>query len=78
MFQRRLREKIEGHQIFIISLEDLLMQKVIWQLDTNSELQKQDIKRLIQRNHEKIDFNYCNNWADQLGILKEWKEIITS
>lgn len=67
-FTRRMKKTLEGGELWFISLEDLLLQKLLWHKESNSELQLEDVRRLIAANKSRLDNRYCLTWASQLGI----------
>ena len=72
-FERRIKIKLEDFEIFIVSIEDLIISKVIWALDSDSDMQNRDIKTLLS---EKVDLEYIEKWAEKLNItdyLKRFK-----
>lgn len=64
-FRRKKKIKINGIEIFIVSIEDLILSKLVWAKDSHSEIQLKDIRNLIQ---EKIDLNYIKKWASSLQV----------
>ena len=46
-FERRQKIRLTDFDIYIVSKEDLIISKLIWFKDSNSELQKKDIKNLL-------------------------------
>ena len=64
-FERRVKLKLEDFEIFIVSIEDLIISKVIWAQDSNSEMQNRDIEMLLK---EKVDLDYMSTWAAKLNI----------
>lgn len=75
-FARRKEEMFEGKKLWFISLEDLLLQKLVWHTEGGSELQKEDVRRLILANRNRLDVRYCKEWADRLHISKLIKELL--
>jgi hypothetical protein len=69
-FERRIPVKFEDFEIYIVSIEDLIISKVIWALDSNSEMQNRDIKTLLD---EKVDLDYIGKWAAKLNITEYLK-----
>ena len=64
-FERRNKIKFDDYEIFIVSIEDLIISKVIWAQDSNSEMQNRDIQMLLK---EKVDLDYIEKWATKLNI----------
>ncbi len=69
-FERRIAVKFEDYKIFIVSIEDLILSKVIWAQDSGSEMQNRDIEMLLK---EKVDSDYIFNWADKLNVTNYLK-----
>jgi len=64
-FERRISVKFEDFEIYIVSIEDLIISKAIWALDSNSEIQNRDIEMLLK---EKVDLDYIGKWAAKLNL----------
>lgn len=46
--------------------------KLIWARDTQSELQRRDVKVLLSPS---VDVQYVSDWANRLGVGDLWNEI---
>ena len=75
-FRRRVQLSFEGVAMWFISLEDLVLQKLIWHKESGSELQLEDVRRLIFSNRGRIDEQYCLKWAEELGLVPELRGIL--
>lgn len=75
-FQRRVLKDIEGINLFLISLEDLILSKLLWAKDSRSELQLNDVKNLTTFDREGLDLAYLENWADTLSVKTLLKECL--
>jgi hypothetical protein len=64
-FERREKTHYYGREIWIISKEDLILAKLWWSKDTNSEIQFSDIESLM---HSGFNKNYTENWIDELEV----------
>ena len=71
-FKRRRQIKIDGLEVFIVSIEDLLISKLLWSRESRSDLQINDVRNLLK---EKIDLQYLAKWMERLNILDYFKEI---
>jgi hypothetical protein len=71
-FARRQPVSFAGTRTWIVSREDLILSKLVWALESNSELQRRDIHQLIA---EGIDFDYIYRWAPQLGVATLLNEL---
>ena len=75
-FNRRRPVPIESHNVFFISLEDLILQKLLWRRETQSEQQLADIKRLIAQNETILDREHLKAWSVRLGLRQEMAELL--
>jgi len=64
-FNRRRKVKFSGIELFIVSKEDLILSKLSWAKDSDSELQKRDIKNLLTSAYDK---EYLYEWAKKLDL----------
>ena len=64
-FNRREKVKIDGFEIYIVSIEDLIISKLIWAKDSNSQVQLNDIENLMV---QEVDTDYLEFWKKELGI----------
>jgi hypothetical protein len=65
-FARRRAVALAGIRTWIVSCEDLILSKLVWALESNSELQRRDIHQLLAG---AIDLDYIHKWAPQLGVV---------
>ena len=66
-FKRRRQINIEGTQISVVAPEDLILSKLIWSKDSQSDLQFRDVRQLIAGAND-LDWAYLKKWAIDLGI----------
>jgi hypothetical protein len=71
-FNRRKNILIDGISIWIVTREDLILSKLYWAKDSNSELQLRDVKNLLTAS---LDIVYLDSWATELGVEPLWKQI---
>jgi hypothetical protein len=64
-FERRKAVDLAGVSTWITSREDLILSKLVWARDANSELQKRDVRTLLD---DSVDWDYVRKWAPQLGV----------
>jgi hypothetical protein len=64
-FTRRRAVEVAGVRTWIVSREDLALSKLVWALDSGSELQQRDVKVLLA---ESVDLDYIRLWAPRLGV----------
>lgn len=75
-FKRRQAVQIENHNVFFISLEDLVLQKLLWRKETQSEQQLTDIKRLIAQNETILNREHLRTWSQRLGLQEELDQLL--
>ena len=72
-FARRRQVAIAGIQTWVVSCEDLVLSKLVWALDSNSELQRRDIRQFLA---VAIDIDYIRKWAPNLGVTTLLNELM--
>ncbi len=65
-FNRRERHLFEGYPVYVVTKEDILISKLIWIQEIQSNLQKEDIITLW--NLELIDKDYISFWVKKLKL----------
>jgi hypothetical protein len=71
-FSRRHRKKINGFEIFIISPEDLIISKLMWAMDSMSEIQLKDVSDIVLC-VTNLDLNYLEFWVKKLELEKMYE-----
>ncbi|MFH0907150.1 MAG: hypothetical protein V1929_00100 [bacterium] len=64
-FERRRRIEIGSFHTFIVSKEDLILSKLCWAKDSESEMQLRDVANLLVSGY---DQHYVRTWAEKLGV----------
>lgn len=64
-FQRRRRTDFYGREIWIISIEDLIIAKLWWAKDSRSEKQLSDVENLLKSG---FDAEYVERWTRELQV----------
>jgi hypothetical protein len=72
-FARRQPVKMHGVKTWIVSREDLILSKLVWSKDSRSELQRRDVKTLLD---ESMDRDYLQHWATRLDVAGALMEIM--
>jgi len=75
-FRRRRSIPIEDTTISMVAPEDLVLSKLVWMKDSQSEVQRRDIKNLLDTVSD-LDHDYIDKWANDLGVFPLWQEIRT-
>ena len=73
-FQRRKKIKLDDTEMFLISIEDLVLSKLLWSKQSHSEIQLKDVKNLLQ---QKPDIKYIEQWISRSGIEELWQEVLS-
>lgn len=73
-FSRRRKITIDGVDMYIVSPEDLILSKLFWAKDSRSELQRRDVKNLLE-DVKDIDKGYIDKWKDALGVAELLEEM---
>lgn len=71
-FARRKPVAMAGVKTWIVSREDLILSKLVWASDTDSELQRRDVKSLLDGS---IDRPYLDLWATRLNVAELLEKI---
>jgi hypothetical protein len=64
-FKRRTRVAFAGVETWIASREDLILSKLVWARETDSELQRRDVRALLDG---PLDREYLEKWASLLDV----------
>ncbi len=65
-FERRSKIEFAGIKLWVVSKEDLILSKLCWSKESQSELQFRDIKNLLNTGY---DEGYVQRWANKLRVL---------
>ena len=63
---------MNGVKTWIVSREDLILSKLVWAKESGSELQRRDVKTLLD---DSMDSAYLKQWSARLGVEQALKEI---
>jgi hypothetical protein len=64
-FDRRQKQDFYGRDIFVITLEDLIISKLLWAKKSFSEKQLTDVENLLGND---FDTQYMKFWVNKLGL----------
>lgn len=65
-FRRKKRSNVLGTDSWLVSPEDLVLSKLIWIQDVQSDLQICDIENLLES--KDLDLKYIQNWVSKLNL----------
>jgi hypothetical protein len=72
-FARRRKVLVEQANVWVVSIEDLILSKLVWRGQSRSELQLTDVRQLITSN-PKLDWAYLRRWAIELRVEEALSE----
>lgn len=72
-FARRRAVGLPGFSAWVVSKEDLLLSKLVWARDAESELQRRDVRNLLASGAEVA---YLREWAPRLGVSELLEELL--
>jgi hypothetical protein len=64
-FARRVQVQLPGFSAWLVSREDLILSKLAWAKDAESELQMRDVRNLLSG---QVDLTYLRQWAPALNV----------
>lgn len=73
-FERRRQVEVEGTQLNVVAPEDLILSKLAWGQQTESELQRRDVRGIISAVAD-LDWGYLEHWSIQLGVDSLLREV---
>lgn len=76
-FDRRQHRELLGIEIGLTTLEDLIIAKLEWSEMGDSELQRRDIRELVDLAGDAIDHSYLDLWIDALKLRAAWDRVST-
>lgn len=66
-FERRQKTTVLGFDAWVVSIEDLIISKLIWIQQLQSEKQMLDIQSLLEI--KQIDVEYLEKWVKKLNLV---------
>lgn len=72
-FSRRQQINIGGMPVSVVAPEDLILSKLVWAKESNSELQLLDVRQMLLSVNE-LDNDYLQKWADEMGVAELLKK----
>ncbi|MBI3530749.1 MAG: nucleotidyl transferase AbiEii/AbiGii toxin family protein [Betaproteobacteria bacterium] len=72
-FGRRVKVQLPGFAAWLVSREDLILSKLAWARDAESELQMRDVRNLLSG---EVDLAYLRQWAPSLNVDELLKQCL--
>lgn len=73
-FSRKKKIDLEGQPLYLVAPEDLILSKLVWAKDSNSEVQLRDVRNLLQ-SVKRLDRRYLARWVKQLGVESLYRQV---
>lgn len=73
-FERRKRVNLHGKKANLVSPEDLIISKLDWAKDSQSEIQLSDVKNLLM-DVKGLDIDYLEKWINRLGLEEIYSKV---
>ena len=67
-FDRRQRAVIDGVEVHIASVEDIILSKLEWAQAGESDRQLRDVSNILETSDGLIDWSYVERWARDLDV----------
>ena len=61
-----------GKDVYFASPEDVIINKLIWGKQSQSQKQWRDVLSIMKTQRESLEYNYLSEWADKLGITPDY------
>ncbi len=73
-FMRRCPIEVDDMTLWFVTAEDLLLSKLVWAADSESEMQLNDVRNLITA-VSTLDWAYIEHWASELQVSELLHEV---
>jgi hypothetical protein len=74
-FGRRQHRELFGIDVALATLEDLIIAKLEWSEIGDSELQRRDIRELLEMAGTSLDQEYLDRWIEALNLRAAWERV---
>jgi len=74
-FERRQRVPLWEKNVQMISKEDLILSKLLWYKESQSDVHLNDIKGILRVQAASINNPYIAEWAKRLSVEKNWTRV---
>lgn len=75
-FKRRLKINIYNAPVFMSTPEDLIVIKLCWYRESNSQKHYEDVKGIFEIQSDKLDIEYITKWAKHFSVLDILEDIL--
>jgi len=71
-FERKQAIEVwEGQVLYYASAEDVILNKLLWRVQSGSEKQWRDVLGILKVQGDLLDFGYLQEWAMSLNVLDD-------
>ena len=74
-FDRRQRVQLLSTEVDMVTVEDLIVAKLWWARESDSERQRRDVAGMISVAGTALDREYVGKWAERLGVAEDWRRL---
>jgi len=75
-FHRKRKEKLLGEDLYILSPEDIILSKLEWAKNNQSEQQFRDALGVAVTQWANLELAYLHKWAEQLQIKSSLEQLL--
>jgi len=75
-FERKREVDLQGVLVSVVTPEDLILSKLCWVRDSESQVQQDDVRHLVNT-VAGLDWLYLEKWADSLGVREFLERVKT-
>ena len=77
LFARRKQVRLFGQPAWIVTAEDLILHKLLWNRLSPSERQIGDAAGVVAVQSDALDKNYLRHWAGELLVTAELEDLLS-
>jgi hypothetical protein len=74
-FSRRELVHLQGIDLFVASLEDVVVSKLEWAKLAESARQTEDVAGILRLRWNSLDRAYLEKWIHELALATEWNNV---
>ncbi len=75
-FGRRQQVQAFGIKMWMVTPEDLVISKLEWAKQANSERQLRDVAGILAAKTQSLDIRYIESWVDLMGLRPQWSRVV--
>lgn len=73
-FRRRTRAILHGVELFVASVEDVIVSKLEWAKLAQSPRQIEDVAGILRMRWDSLDHAYLEKWTFELSLAAQWND----